>query len=331
MTKEATKIEENHHASSSDQDGWTAIDWQIAAADLDEARMAFMDLAPDGAQEFDDTTLDSCPPGRAVLRTFVANEQARAIESRLAATAQQLVTKRQLSDPGRIETSRIANVNWWEVNRKSFGILHIGPFVVRPPWLESEVSADEIDLVVMPGEAFGTGHHATTALCLEALASIKQTARLDPATVLDMGCGSGILSLAAAKLWPARVTASDIEKAAMALTEENARYNDLAQRIHLVAPAGVEGAFDLLLANIRLPILMSLAPLIPTWIRPGGLAVLSGLLDSESGTLVNELAKGPAPLTLDTLLEQDEWHCLIMSKPAAQRNAHAAHLRERTA
>lgn len=133
-----------------------------------------------------------------------------------------------------------------------------------------------------PGLAFGTGAHPTTALCLEWLAQHPPAGL----RVLDYGCGSGILALAAARLGAASVTAVDIDPQALRACADNAARNDLAAALHIAAPTALAaGPFDLLLANILKPALLELAPRFAALVAPGGRLLLSGLLSEQADRL----------------------------------------------
>lgn len=152
--------------------------------------------------------------------------------------------------------------------------LCVCPSWCRPP--------DNITHVIRldPGLAFGSGSHATTGLCLEWLAGIP----LRDKRVIDYGCGSGILGLAALKLGAAGVVAVDIDEQALRATRENAVNNNLAGRIRVSAPADMEtGPVDILVANILLNPLLQLAPRFHELVRPDGYIVLSGILANQAG------------------------------------------------
>ncbi|WP_405227366.1 50S ribosomal protein L11 methyltransferase [Lentisalinibacter sediminis] len=141
---------------------------------------------------------------------------------------------------------------------------------------------EEPDAVVLdmdPGLAFGTGTHATTALCLEWL----DAARIAGHRVLDYGCGSGILAVAALLLGAGEATATDIDAQALTATGANAARNDVAGRLGVVAPEElVDAAFDIVLANILAAPLAALAPRLAGLTRSGGEIVLSGILASQA-------------------------------------------------
>jgi ribosomal protein L11 methyltransferase len=139
-----------------------------------------------------------------------------------------------------------------------------------------------------PGLAFGTGTHPTTALCLEWLAAGKAKQR----SVIDYGCGSGILAIAALKLGATHAVAYDIDVQAAVATRENARRNQISERLRVLDPQDPPAeASDILLANILAEPLCNLAPSLSQLVRPGGHLVLSGLLESQQDQVVAAYAK----------------------------------------
>lgn len=143
-------------------------------------------------------------------------------------------------------------------------------------------AAGDPDAVVVeldPGLAFGTGHHATTALCLEWLDGTDLAGH----TLIDYGCGSGILAIAALRLGAARVLAVDHDPQALEATRDNAAANGVADRIQVCAPADMPAEpADVLVANILAGPLAGLAPRLSALVRPGGLIALSGILEEQA-------------------------------------------------
>lgn len=164
---------------------------------------------------------------------------------------------------GRLELEWMPAQDWAENWRENFPPLEAGPFLVTAPWHEIE-TGDAINVCIDPGLAFGTGQHPTTHLCLELLAQHYKSTF--PATALDVGCGSGILSIALAKLAAQnnrqiQITASDLDPWCVSATRENAQQNNV--QIEVVEAAGLdwcESTFDLVLANLMSDVLIPLAP-----------------------------------------------------------------------
>jgi ribosomal protein L11 methyltransferase len=199
-------------------------------------------------------------------------EVRRAVDDLSSATDTQPTISLQLIDGGA----------WVELWKRFYRPFKIGKrLVIRPPWERYSATADELILTLNPGQAFGTGLHATTQLCLELLETIAETR--PGARLLDLGCGSGILSLAAVLFGCSSAFGVDLDRLAVWVARGNARLNHLSRQATF-APGSLEVVaerFDVVVANILLePILAMLASL-HTAIVPGGVMVLSGILTAE--------------------------------------------------
>ena len=184
--------------------------------------------------------------------------------------------------------------------------LWVGPHWSQPP---SNLAWPAIAIQLDPGMAFGTGSHATTQLCLEFM---LRRFRMEPKPdrVLDMGCGSGILAIAAAKLGAKEVIAVDIDPIAVQTTASNAANNrvEITAQEAAVSP---QGQFDLVVANILSQPLKLLAPALVTYAKPGASLFLSGILARQSQELLeiySPLARHLAPL--EVLGEKEGWVCI---------------------
>ena len=183
-----------------------------------------------------------------------------------------------------------------------------GRLYVRPPWEQAAVRPGVLDLVIDPGRAFGTGAHATTRLSLELLLELaKDGVR---GSVCDLGCGSGVLSIAAARLGLGPVTALDADRLAVEATRANARENgvllDRVERVNLrdePAPAA-----DLVLANLMRPLLLRVAELMH---QPPLTLIASGLLDHEA----DEVAAAFAPLQERCRRSEHGWTAVLLKLP----------------
>lgn len=167
-----------------------------------------------------------------------------------------------------------------------------GALLVRPSWLERREGDPSRELILDPGRAFGTGLHPTTRLCLERLCALFDADAEPPSSILDLGCGSGILALAGARLFPAthRLVAADVDPEATATAAENAALNGLDDRVEVVTgtldemPGGE--TFDLVVANIRPEVLLPLAPALAQRLSTRGRLTLSGILDDEADEVI---------------------------------------------
>ncbi len=178
----------------------------------------------------------------------------------------------------RVRTTEVKEKDWSEHWRKGFKARRIGSrVIVRPSWEETDSGPNDVVLVLDPGQAFGTGEHPTTRLCL----GILQTLPLEGRRVLDLGCGSGILAIAANKLGAGEVVGSDIEPAAIGVARQNAKRNESDVRFELsdgFEESGLAGPWDLILSNITSAALCRLAFQASNQLRPGGLWLVSGIL-----------------------------------------------------
>jgi ribosomal protein L11 methyltransferase len=188
-----------------------------------------------------------------------------------------------------IAVEEVPEQNWVALSQASLPPIAAGRLIVHGSHDRAQFALRRFAAEIEAGEAFGSGHNATTALCLEALDSLARQAH-PLRHVLDMGCGSGVLAIAAARVLPAaRIIAADNDPIAVAVATENARINRLGARVRVLLATGFEHPalrrarpFDLVLANILPGPLVALAPALRRALASGGVAVLSGLLDHQA-------------------------------------------------
>jgi ribosomal protein L11 methyltransferase len=183
-------------------------------------------------------------------------------------------------------------------------------FVIRPSWRRHRASGNEIVLALDPGMAFGTGLHPTTRLCLEGLEALADAGALDVDRALDVGCGSGILSIAAARLGARAVTAVDIDPIAIDATTANARRNRLTRRIRPrlgSLPSG-DGPYDLVIGNLIASVLIALARDLAGELTPDGRWLVSGIF-ADREAAVRE-AFDAAGLAVTNRWAEGEWVAL---------------------
>ena len=172
--------------------------------------------------------------------------------------------------------------DWVRATQRQFGPIAIGTRLhIVPTWCDPPADSAGVILRLDPGLAFGTGSHPTTRMCLEWLAGQP----LHRSSVLDYGCGSGVLAIAAAKLGAAPVVGTDIDDQALQASRDNARANGVDVDFVAVDALPASG-FDVVVANILANPLIALAPLIASRVRPGGRLALSGILESQSDAVV---------------------------------------------
>ncbi|MGV6847085.1 MAG: 50S ribosomal protein L11 methyltransferase [Marinibacterium sp.] len=194
--------------------------------------------------------------------------------------------------------SEVPDIDWVAKVRRDLAPVTAGRFFVYGSHDADKVPVGAEPLLIEAAMAFGTGHHGTTQGCLEALESLA-TAGVMAANVADIGCGTAVLAMAAARVWPdAAVLASDIDPVAVEVAQANLRANDLAGRVTCIKAEGLDHAniaaaapFDLIFANILKGPLLALAPAISTALLPGGHLILSGILQEQANEVATEYSR----------------------------------------
>ncbi len=208
---------------------------------------------------------------------------------------------------GDIVARRIDDKDWLESWKAEFVPIRIGAFLVRPTWSDA-VAGDAVELVLDPGMAFGTGLHPTTQQCLEALSTLS----LEGKSVLDVGTGSGILAIAAAKRGASPVVAVDTDVLAVDAARENAVRNGVAIPVAAGSAADVPGRFDVVIANIVSPVLQRIAPHLAARLVGGGTLLVAGInAPAEAAT---REAFAHVRLALLDRTERDDWVALALRR-----------------
>jgi ribosomal protein L11 methyltransferase len=212
----------------------------------------------------------------------------------------------------------LPDTDWIKLSQEGLPPVRAGRFFVYGAHDAGEVPKGVIPIRIEAGMAFGTGHHETTALCLAVLSDLSKRRRF--ANVLDLGCGTGLLAIGAAKLWKRRVLASDIDPVAIEVTRANARANGEANLVHAVVADGLaspalaaRAPYDLVVANILAEPLTRLAPDIAKALARGGIAILSGLLHWQENLVLSFYrAQG---LVLRQTRRDGSWSALVLERP----------------
>jgi ribosomal protein L11 methyltransferase len=185
--------------------------------------------------------------------------------------------------------SEVPDTDWVDKVRRELTPVEAGRFFVYGSHDADKVPPGRVALLIEAAMAFGTGHHGTTLGCLCAIDRLAVGPA--PRRVADIGCGTAVLAMAAARVWDAEVVASDLDPVAVATARANLAANGLAGRVRVVEAAGFEdpalaGPFDLVLANILKGPLIDLAPAMARATRPGGRVVLSGLIERQAEAVI---------------------------------------------
>ncbi|MGI9059719.1 MAG: 50S ribosomal protein L11 methyltransferase [Ktedonobacteraceae bacterium] len=217
---------------------------------------------------------------------------------------------------GELQTQVVNEEDWANAWKDYFHVTHIGQrLVIRPSWREYAPKGEEVVLELDPGMAFGTGLHPTTRLCLE---QVEQ--RTQPGMrIVDVGTGSGILALAAAKLGADSVYCIDNSSVAVESATANAALNGLSDKITVVLgildeaeAARMAGQFDIVLVNILAHIIGGMAPQLAQIVAPGGLVIASGIIEARRPDAEQPLLA--AGLTLIDQAAIDDWLVLIFRR-----------------
>ncbi len=205
---------------------------------------------------------------------------------------------------GALRTRGVDDGDWTGAWKAHYVPQRIGRVVVVPSWVEEPLEPGEVGITLDPGMAFGTGLHPTTRGCLHLLQDVAPM----PAVVLDVGCGSGILALAALRLGAERAIGLDTDPLAVTATRENAERNGLADRV-----ATAEGTlalttdtrYALVVANLVAAVLVELAPRLAAHLAAGGTLLASGIIEPRAGEVID--AMGAAGLVVTDRVDDGEW------------------------
>ena len=230
---------------------------------------------------------DSSRPDLVGVGFFVPYGDISSVKESVLKYARSIAPDYEIED-NHISIKLVVTEDWQEKFRRAIRPIAIDNIYVRPPWEKKNPDYD-IDIVIEPRMAFGTGHHESTTLCLKAIKKYIKAGQM----LFDLGCGSGILSIAAAKLGAKPVTAVDIDLTAVENARENAILNGLEDKIIIecgsIEKSGLSGMYDVVAANIIKNTLVDLLPDINASAKESGIIILSGLLVEEEDELMQLL------------------------------------------
>lgn len=265
----------------------------------------------------DDSLVGSPDTDASVIFYLGGDEDSHSLLKRVEEALTKLKQQRSELGPLSLNAITVDDNDWLHEWKKHFHPFNIGRVLIVPEWDKSNHES-EIKFIIDPGSAFGTGQHATTKLCIEAL----QERLCKGATVLDIGCGSGILSIISLLLGAGSVSACDIDPTAVAITKKNAGLNPIKpSSLHVYAgdiltsselnKTILHQGYDIVIANIVADVIKDLAPQINTYLKPGGLFLASGIITERLKEVLTALES--SGLHIVETKELDGWHMVVAS------------------
>ncbi|MFW8637037.1 50S ribosomal protein L11 methyltransferase [Cribrihabitans pelagius] len=214
--------------------------------------------------------------------------------------------------------SELPETDWVAHVRRELAPVEAGRFFVYGSHDADKLPSGKIPLLIEAAMAFGTGHHGTTLGCLKALDHLLDRG-FSAAKVADIGCGTAVLAMAAARVWDGTFLASDIDQVAVEVAEANLKANGMEGAVTCLEAAGFDhpqlnedAPFDLIFANILKGPLVALSPDVAAHLRPGGYAILSGILSEQADNVIAVYAQNG--INLDRRDEIGEWTTLLMRR-----------------
>lgn len=298
---------------------WLEVEVELPAAFAEIAAAAVGEIT-DGVEFRDAGTMIRAAPGRVVVVAHVVPSERERLLAVIDACAEQSREAGLPTDPIVIRERHAHEDEWRDVWKQFFRATRVGrSFIVRPSWDPGTIASGDRVIDLDPGRAFGTGGHASTRLVIALAEDLAETAsgRTRPVRrFLDLGCGSGILAIAAARLWPeATGLAVDVDPEATACTRENLDRNQITSvtvatgSLDVVPP---EATIDVVLANIQADVLIQLAPELPARTGPGAAVIVSGLLLDDAAPVL--AAFQTAGFELVQRRDEGEWAALALAR-----------------
>ena len=279
----------------------------------EEMKVMYVDLLPDDIAPDDGKAKISC--------YFDENENLEHITMQIQAMLERLRGFMDIG-AGTISFDKTKEEDWVNNWKKFFSSFYIDDILIKPTWEELKPEdADKFLIEIDPGVSFGTGKHETTQLCIRQLLKYIRgnetyTPQVKTPKVLDVGCGSGILSIVALKLGASEVVGTDLDPDCMTSTHDNMEVNHLDQKLgtfyvgnliddtELQEKTGTE-EFDIVVANILADVIIPMAPVIPARLKKGGYFITSGIIDFKENDVKEAIEK--AGLEVVEINHQGEW------------------------
>lgn len=267
---------------------WFEITARVPPGEADAVAALMRDVSPGGVTVEEAIDILGPEMGYTVRADEPVLVRAYLPSSELGAVLTEDLRNAMEAYPGVELTAKPIYEEDWSVSwREFFGVVDTGRLVIVPSWIEHEVEPGQIAIMLDPGQAFGTGHHETTRLCLQTLSDLVMPGM----RVLDVGTGSGVLAIGSAKLGAASVDAIDIDPIAAEVAAENCAINGVAEQVAVTAgrlePAGQH--YDLVVANISTEANISMGGVFAQVMKRGAHLVLSGILSQDAARVIGAM------------------------------------------
>lgn len=293
---------------------WHRVSLRVPNAALDAVANLLVESGSSGTAE--EAQAPGTPqPSETVIQGFFPEETNPAdLRARLGRYLRSVAVEYPALTGCAPEFGVISSAAWEDHWQAHFPPLPVGRrLLVLPPWEPPPDASERIPIVINPGQAFGTGHHATTKTCLEAIERHCTTVAGPPARALDLGTGSGVLAIALAKLGVPEVWATDTDPDARREAHRNAERNRVGDvRISAAEVSGLRGPFHLVVANIFATTLVALHPELTRLVSRAGHAILSGIESAQAASVLEAFC-GP-DWTLHERIVQDDWATLVLRR-----------------
>ena len=282
---------------------YAELTYALPAALAESAAAALVEAGASGVEERDASTIERPEPGEVLLVVWIDPAEVDTFIARVAAALPEAGERARPLRHDRDEDE------WRDAWKRYFHARPVGRFVIVPSWETYAPAPGEIVLDLDPGRAFGTGGHASTRLCLHALDQVVG----EVTSILDVGCGSGVLAIAAARRWPnARGHGVDVDGDAIEVSVENAERNHVADRLEFSTMSADRTApAQLVFANIQPEVLIPMAPVLMAR-RQGhgqvsGTLILAGIIDPAA----DSVRAAYAALGEPKVLREEGWTALV--------------------